>query len=360
MNDFEKVPVLLVDDRPENLTALEALLEDMGLDIFTATSGNAALSLSLRHDFAIVLMDVRMPDMDGFETAELMRANQKTCRLPIIFVTAAMKDSEHQFKGYEAGAFDYLLKPIEPAILRSKVKVFCDLYRQRLRLERHEQQLEALVSERTAELNATLDRLRVSEGHFRELLASVCSYTYTVIMADGKAVSTTHGPGCLAVTGFSIEDYAADPDLWFRMVHPEDQQAVLDAAHLVLNAKAAKTFEHRLYHKDGSLRWVQTTLVPHEDSPAGQLLSYDGVISDITERKLTEEKLVRLNAELEHRVKERTRELERRNYELEQMNQAFVGRELRMIELKKRIEVLERKRENCNVNQAHECDENKV
>lgn len=344
MTEIGKIPVLLVDDRRENLTALEALLEEMGLDIFTATSGNEALRLSLKHDFAIVLLDVRMPDMDGFETAELMRANPKTSRLPIIFVTAALKDSEHQFKGYESGAFDYLLKPIEPAILRSKVKVFCDLYQQRLRLEMHEQQLETLVRERTAELNTTLDRLRQSESRFRDLLTSVTSYMFTVVMECGRVVSTTHGPGCLAVTGFVAEEYAADPDLWFRMIHPEDRQAVLDAAQRVLGQKSVNTFEHRIQHKDGSLRWVQSTLVPLV-GPDGKLLSYDGMITDITERKRAEEKMLELNEELEQRVRERTRELERRNYELEQMNEAFVGRELRMVELKEQVRRLEEKLE---------------
>ena len=341
MTEIEKIPVLLVDDRPENLIALEGLLEDMGLDILKATSGNEALRLSLKYDFAIVLLDVRMPDMDGFETAELMRANPKTSRLPIIFITAAMKDSGHQFKGYEAGAFDYLLKPIEPTMLRSKIRVFCELYRQRIRIEMHEQQLEMLVSARTAELNKTLDNPRESERRFRDLLASVTSYMYTVIIDCDTVASTTHGPGCLAVTGFSPEDYAADPDLWYRMIHTEDRETVLNAAQQVMISKFTNTIEHRIQHKDGSIRWVQTTFVPHVVE--GRLLSYDGVITDITERKLVEDKILRLNEELEQRVMERTRELERRNYDLEQMNRAFVGRELRMLELKERIMKLEEK-----------------
>ncbi|TAN42535.1 MAG: response regulator [Nitrospirae bacterium] len=344
MTGTDKIPVLLVDDRPENLTAMESLLEDMGLDIFKATSGNEALRLSLKHDFAIVLMDVRMPDMDGFETAELMRANPKTGRLPIIFVTGVMKDTEHQFKGYGAGAFDYMMKPIEPNILLSKMRVFCDLYQQRRRIEMHEQQLETLVSERTSELNKTLDSLRESERRFRDLLASVTSYMYTVVMYGGKAVSTMHGPGCLAVTGFSAEEYATDPDLWYRMIHPDDRQAVVDAAREIITSKTANTFEHRLLHKDGSVRWVQTTLVPNAGAE-GELVSYDGVITDITERKQAEEKIRNINEELEQRVRERTKELERRNYELEQMNKAFVGRELRMVELKERIKELEKQNE---------------
>jgi PAS domain S-box-containing protein len=342
MNDIAMTPVLLVDDRPENLTALEGLLEDMGLALFKATSGNEALRLTLKQDFAIVLMDVRMPDMDGYETAELMRANPRTSRLPIIFVTAAMNDTEHQFKGYEAGAFDYLLKPIEPTILRSKVKVFCDLYQQRLQIEQHEQQLETMVMERTAELNATLISLGENERRFRDLLASVTSYMYTVVMEDNRAVTTTHGPGCLGVTGFSAEDYAADPELWHRMIHLEDRKLVLDAAQHVLSAKSTNTIEHRIQHKDGSIRWVQTTLVPRV-GPGGQILSYDGIITEITGRKQAEKKQTELNEELENKVRERTRDLLHRNHELEEMNKVFVGRELRMVELKKRIKELEDK-----------------
>ncbi len=336
MTAIEQTPVLLVDDQLESLTALEAVLEVMGLDIFKVTSGNDALRLSLKHDFAIVLMDVRMPDMDGYETAELMRANPATSRVPIIFITAAMQDSEHQFKGYQSGAFDYLLKPFEPNILRNKVRVFCELYQQRRRIEMREQQLEALVSGSTAELRKTLETLRESEGRFRDLLASVTSYMYTVIMDCGRAVSTTHGPGCLAVTGYSAEEFAADPDLWFRMIHPEDRQAVLNAAQEIQIAKTATTFEHRIQSKGDTIHWVQSTLVPRF-SPEGDLLSYDGVITDITERKQVEEKILQLNEELELRVRDRTRELEQRNHELEEMNRAFVGRELKMVELKERI-----------------------
>lgn len=146
------IPLLMVDDRPENLVALEALLGDLQVDMVKAFSGNEALRLSLKQEFALVLLDVQMPDMDGFETAELMRSNPKTRHLPIIFVTAGMKDLKYQFKGYDAGAVDYLTKPIEPEILRSKVKVFRDLYLQRRELELHRQHLQSLVDQRTAEL----------------------------------------------------------------------------------------------------------------------------------------------------------------------------------------------------------------
>lgn len=150
--EFHKPSILLVDDRPENLAALEAILEDLDMEMVRALSGNEALSLSLKHDFALVLMDVQMPEIDGFETAELMRSNPKTRHLPIIFVTAGMKELKYQFKGYDAGAVDYLTKPIEPAILRGKVNVFRDLYLQRKELEMHREHLQSLVDKRTAQL----------------------------------------------------------------------------------------------------------------------------------------------------------------------------------------------------------------
>jgi signal transduction histidine kinase len=131
MNKMEKQSILLVDDRPENLLALESILEDPALHLVKAASGNEALGLMLEHDFAMVLLDVQMPDMDGFETATLMRGSEKTRHVPIIFVTAISKERQYVFKGYDAGAVDYLFKPVDPEILKSKVNVFLDLHRQK-------------------------------------------------------------------------------------------------------------------------------------------------------------------------------------------------------------------------------------
>ncbi len=156
------IPILLVDDRPENLISLEALLSDQGYELVKASSGNEALRLTLKQDFALVLMDVQMPEMDGFETAELMRANPKTRHLQIIFVTAGMKDLQFQFKGYDAGAVDYLAKPIEPMFLQSKVRVFAELYSQRRELEIHKKHLLELVDLRTIELQQSAEELKLS------------------------------------------------------------------------------------------------------------------------------------------------------------------------------------------------------
>lgn len=130
----EPVKFLLVDDTPENLVALEALLRRDGLEILTARSGLEALELLLVHEVALAFLDVQMPDMDGFELAELMRGTERTKHVPIIFVTAGARDSQRVFKGYETGAVDFLFKPIEPHVLKGKADVFFELYRQRKEL----------------------------------------------------------------------------------------------------------------------------------------------------------------------------------------------------------------------------------
>ncbi|PCI48237.1 MAG: two-component system response regulator [Moraxellaceae bacterium] len=124
---MEKQNILLVDDRPENLIALEAILEGPARTLVSVNSGNAALHALLKDDFALVLLDVQMPEMDGFEVAELMRQSQSAKTVPIIFVTAINKEQKYVFKGYEKGAVDYLFKPLDPYIITSKVNFFLEL-----------------------------------------------------------------------------------------------------------------------------------------------------------------------------------------------------------------------------------------
>lgn len=166
--------ILIVDDRPENLLALEVILTDEPFDIIKASSGNEALAQVLSHEFALVLLDVQMPEMDGFETAELMRSNKKTAHVPIIFLTAISKEDTHISHGYESGAVDYMLKPIDPVILKSKISIFIDLYKQRKEIEEKNTQLDsanqmileqqkALVEEERLKLLLQLAGARASE-----------------------------------------------------------------------------------------------------------------------------------------------------------------------------------------------------
>jgi signal transduction histidine kinase len=130
-----KPKILIVDDRPQNLLALKKVLEELDLKIEAATSGQEALFLTLKHDFAVAVVDVQMPEMDGYELVELLRGNYKTERLPVIFVSAIYSDKVYHLKGYDVGAVDFLSKPFIPEILLSKVQVFLDLYQQRIELE---------------------------------------------------------------------------------------------------------------------------------------------------------------------------------------------------------------------------------
>lgn len=166
MNNLNDINILIVDDRPDNLFVLESLLENMNCNIIKAASGNEALSLMLDHDFALVLLDVQMPEMDGFETAELMRSNRRTRYIPIIFVTAISKEQRCIFKGYEVGAVDYLFKPIEPIMLQSKVRVFIDLYTQKKLVEDQAKLLELKIKELSElrEINNKLESISVCDG----------------------------------------------------------------------------------------------------------------------------------------------------------------------------------------------------
>lgn len=137
------VKLLIVDDLPENLLALEALLREDGLEVHAASSGEAALSLLLEHEFALALLDVQMPEMTGFELAELIRGSSRTRHLPIVFVSAAESESTTTFRGYENGAVDFLYKPLDAYAVKSKVRVFTELHRKSRQLRRQLVEVEA-------------------------------------------------------------------------------------------------------------------------------------------------------------------------------------------------------------------------
>jgi signal transduction histidine kinase len=159
MDISESANILIVDDLPENLIALEALIRHDDLVVYPAASGEAALTLLLEHEFALAILDVQMPGMNGFELAELMRSTGRTRRIPIVFVSAAGRELNHAFKGYEAGAVDFLHKPLDGYAVRSKVAVFVDMYRQRRAMGR---QVEALEQSRR-EQQALLEQLNAAQ-----------------------------------------------------------------------------------------------------------------------------------------------------------------------------------------------------
>ncbi|HBE35811.1 MAG TPA: hybrid sensor histidine kinase/response regulator, partial [Cyanobacteria bacterium UBA11368] len=147
MNSDIKANILIVDDRPENVIALEAILNKLGQNLVKAHSGEEALRCLLQQDFAVILLDVQMPGIDGFETATLIRQRERSRHTPIIFLTAFSTSNTFVAKGYELGAVDYMLKPFDPTILTSKVAVFVDLFKKTMEVKRQAAQLAAMNAE---------------------------------------------------------------------------------------------------------------------------------------------------------------------------------------------------------------------
>jgi serine phosphatase RsbU (regulator of sigma subunit) len=162
-----KPKILVVDDRPANLTALEAVLDDLDLDLVKASSGVEALRRVLEDDFALIVLDVNMPELDGFETADLIHKRKRSRHTPIVFLTGMETSPEQMARGYSHGAVDYLLKPVVPAALRSKVSVFVDLHRQADQIRRQTEQLHAFAlrdyKQQLAEARARLERERIDQ-----------------------------------------------------------------------------------------------------------------------------------------------------------------------------------------------------
>jgi len=179
--------ILIVDDRPENLIALEAVLEDLECPIIRAASGAEALKKLLVDDFAVILLDVQMPGMDGFETASLIKERERSRYIPIIFVTALSTELRHQYKGYSTGAVDYISKPFDAEILKSKVSVFIDLYLKE-QMIREQAELIRQNDQREAEYAARELQARLEEQHTRELARRVRGFLKDVLssVTEGK------------------------------------------------------------------------------------------------------------------------------------------------------------------------------
>lgn len=173
MDKLPKCKIIIVDDLPENQIALHSLLKEEDADIFLASSGLEALDLLLKHEFALALVDVQMPEMDGFELAEIMRSTDRTRNIPLIFVTAAGNDEERVFQGYEKGAVDFLHKPLSPYITLSKVRIFLQLQGQKSLLEKKISELERTQSELNKALKSRDEFLSICSHELKTPLTSL-------------------------------------------------------------------------------------------------------------------------------------------------------------------------------------------
>ncbi len=300
------VKLLLVDDHEANLVALSTLLAQDGVDVLQAGSGREALELLLDQDVALAIIDVHMPIMDGFELAELMRGSQRTQHVPIIFLTGESQDNRHRFRGYQAGAVDFLYKPIEPDVLRSKTAIFLDLYRQREELARQRDQFLTLAEEKARLLRERDEadrRLRDSESRFRMLADSAP----VIIWMNGLEGLEFVNQACLEFLGVErVED--VNGLSWTDVVHPDDQAQAAETYRRAVSGHERFEASFRCRRRDGVYRWMRTVGMPTL-SPAGGLLGYLGASFDLTESKEAEERLQRWSVDLERAVNQKTDEL---------------------------------------------------
>src|SRR6476659_8896812 len=224
----ERARVLLVDDDERNLLAVATVLEDLG-EVVLARSGEEALRHLLKGEFAVILLDVYMPGMDGYETAQIIRSRDQTKGIPIVFLSAVNKETEHQLRGYSMGAVDYVFKPVDPVVLRSKVAVFVDLFAKTKEIERKARQEQALLD---AMLRANAERLRAEQELRRaeQREAAIIQSLPMVLYLEpfgATARRPTYVSGDFeAITGFKLDEIKKHPNIWAERLHPDDRERV--------------------------------------------------------------------------------------------------------------------------------------
>jgi PAS domain S-box-containing protein len=270
-----RAAVLLVDDRPQNLLALQAILEPLGHELVSAESGEHALRLLLRREFAAILLDVQMPGLDGFATARLIKQRERTRDVPIIFLTAYGGDEAQVFRGYSAGAVDYLFKPFDPEVLRSKVAVFVELWQQRRQL------LEQAERLREREVEAARRESAERYARLAEAMPAI------VWQADTTGGAFYYNQRWFDYTGIDPADAAADD--WHRVIHPDDFPPTLARWEEAAAGGTAFSMAYRFRAADGSYRWHLGRAVPERDG-SGAIVSWVGAAADIDDQKRAEER----------------------------------------------------------------------
>jgi len=283
--------ILIVDDDERNAFAAAQALDELGYELVVARSGEEALRRLLIEDFAVILLDLHMPGMDGFETAELIRLRKRTSRIPIVFLTAIFRDEAHVFQAYSAGAVDVVFKPVDPFILKSKVSVLVDLYLKTEEVKRQSGYQQWLLDEHDrmkAEKAQTERTLRQTEARQEAILQSL------PVVFTSRFVEPPYRPHFVSqaietITGFTADQFLEDPEFGLGRIHPDDVEGVRRAY-----AEAARTgryaCEFRWLCADGEYRVLQDqgVLAPLMEGRPHELF---GVLLDATDRKMLEEQL---------------------------------------------------------------------
>lgn len=304
-----KVKILLVDDQPANLTVLKTVIDGLNVSLVEAHSGEEALRRLLEDEFAVVLLDVQMPGVDGFETAKLIRGRENSLHTPIIFQTAYDTDRVTVEKAYELGAVDFLVKPLMPVVLRSKVMGFVELFQQRKQNKRQAEQL------RQVERREFQHKLAEENARFQEqrewLRVTLTSIGDAVITTDPEGRVTFLNPVAESMTGWMQEQAVGRPLAEvFPIVHETSRKPVDDpVAKVIRQGSVVGLGNHTiLIAKDGTERPIDDSAAPIKDAQ-GRILGVVLVFRDVTERRQLERLQRDLQAELERQVQERTIEL---------------------------------------------------
>jgi len=298
MTSPDRVNILLVDDQPAKLLSYEVILGELNENLIRANSAREALEVLLKNDVAVVLVDVCMPELDGFELAKMLREHPRFEETAIIFISAIQISDADRVRGYETGAVDYVPVPVIPEILRAKVRIFVELYRKSRLLEKLNNELERRVSERTAALEASMAQVRESEERLRlaSEAAEFGTYVYNAVLGEVYwSPYLRHVVGLEADKPLSIETA-------LTFVHPDHRDMVRQHIEGYAQDASRRELEFKLVRFDGQVRWFldRGQPVPTHAEPGWRIV---GTVLDITERKLAEERQTLLMAELDHRVK---------------------------------------------------------
>ncbi len=272
-----KPKILLVDDKIENIIALEKLFSELDVDCVRAMSGNEALKKTLENDFALVLMDVQMPDMNGYETVNLMRQEKKNEHLTVIFISAIYSEDYYKVKGVETGAVDFITKPVNPKILTGKIRVHLDLYRQRASLQGAYDKLELLVQERTAELRESEERFRLAlTGSTITVFNQDKDLRYTWVYNPNSKLNVEY------VLGKTDED----------LIPPHEARVLTEMKRRVMESGVGERQEHS-FTVGSETSYYMTSIEPMIDRH-GECAGIIGISTDITERKKAVEDIERI------------------------------------------------------------------
>jgi len=291
-NGVPRARILLVDDDERNLLALSEVLEGLA-EIVTATSGREALRQLLEGEFAVILLDVFMPGMDGYETAQLIRERQQTSRIPIIFLSAVNKETEHLMRGYAMGAVDYVFKPVDAVILQSKVKVFVDLYEMRVEVEDKRRREQVLVDAnlRARAEKITVEReLRLAEQRQAAIIDSLPIVLYLEPLRMEQRRPSFVSENLLRVTGHSHSDVEAEDNFWESRIHPEDRDRVLASLANRIE-EGGWSIHYRWQCSEGNYLHLhdQAVLLRGRN---GEPVEFAGSFFDISERRELENQLL--------------------------------------------------------------------